>query len=122
MAGLQRNAGPCLAGVFQPLVETQCLRLYLQATTGTNGLENVPALQMAAAVPPDTNIKMNAISGRHAPQSSLEFSFVLSFFQEKERTTTHFLRLHTITQTAFIFFSNSIREDTNTVRKKRYCW
>ena len=103
MAGLQRKQGHVWQVFSSPCRDAMLASLW-QATKETNGLENVPAIQMATAVPPNMNTQHYQTTGRHVPQSSLEFSFVLSFFQEKERTTTHCLRLHTITQTASIFF------------------
>ena len=45
----------------------------IKSRTTANGLENFPALQMAAAVPSNTDFEPYYSVGRHAPQISLDF-------------------------------------------------
>ena len=80
---LQRKQGPALGGMFSSPCRDAMLASLLRATIAANGPENVPDIQMATAAPPGTNINMNVICGRHAPQHSLDF--FVSFFIKKKR-------------------------------------
>jgi hypothetical protein len=72
-----------LAGVFQPKAGQQKWKKTFKCRKNQTGWKMFLPYKMATAVPPGLNIKINAISGRHAPQHSLDF--FVSFFIKKKR-------------------------------------
>ena len=81
---LQRKQGPALGGMFSSPCRDAMLASLSNNRIAANGLKNVPAIQVATAVPPNMNLKLLQTTGWHAPLHSLDF-FVSFFIKEKRK-------------------------------------